>query len=332
MKILVYDIAAETAGALVILQEYYKNACKDKKNYYFFVVSKAHLDNQDNITILKYSWVKNNRLNRIIFDSICIQKILKQYGIEKIISLQNILVSGTKIEQDLYLHQALPFSEFQYKIYKNFKLWIYQKVIGYLIKKSVKKANRIIVQTDWMKDQCLKILGKQMTEIHVIKPFLKNCIDAKFIDVSDNRHHFFYPAAAADYKNHIVIIKACQFLQRSGINNYQVTFSISGNENRLSKKLKKEAEKSNLPINFSGAMEREKVLLLYQSSVLIFPSRIESLGLPLMEAREAGTYILAADLPYSHDVLNGYEKVYYFPSTDFNELSKKMRKIMDKAD
>ena len=46
----------------------------------------------------------------------------------------------------------------------------------------------------------------------------------------------------------------------------------------------------------------------YARSVLVFPSYIETIGLPLLEARSVGAPILAADCLYARDGVEDYEK------------------------
>jgi glycosyltransferase involved in cell wall biosynthesis len=52
-----------------------------------------------------------------------------------------------------------------------------------------------------------------------------------------------------------------------------------------------------------GSLPRHEVrALLGQAAALLMPSLAETLGLPLLEALEVGCPIVAADLPYAHDV------------------------------
>ncbi|HCB7440020.1 TPA: glycosyltransferase, partial [Escherichia coli] len=44
---------------------------------------------------------------------------------------------------------------------------------------------------------------------------------------------------------------------------------------------------------------------------LLFPSRLETFGIPLIEAVKFNSNIIVSDLPYAHDVLDGYENVKY---------------------
>ena len=61
---------------------------------------------------------------------------------------------------------------------------------------------------------------------------------------------------------------------------------------------------------------------LYARSILVFPSYVETFGLPLLEARKSGTYILASDCSFSREILEGYEKALFFGETDYVQLGK----------
>ena len=56
-------------------------------------------------------------------------------------------------------------------------------------------------------------------------------------------------------------------------------------------------------------------------TILIFPSVIETFGLPLQEAKEAKAIIFAADLPYAHEILYDYPNAYFFNPNNAGELA-----------
>ena len=68
-------------------------------------------------------------------------------------------------------------------------------------------------------------------------------------------------------------------------------------------------------------MSREEVFERYTNSILIFPSYVESFGLPLLEARLSGTYILASDRSFSREILEGYDKASFFEADDCLKLT-----------
>jgi glycosyltransferase involved in cell wall biosynthesis len=54
-----------------------------------------------------------------------------------------------------------------------------------------------------------------------------------------------------------------------------------------------------------GTLTYSEIHSLYKrSNATIYPSKLESLGLPLIEARDAGLPIIASELDYVRDILN----------------------------
>ncbi|WP_427113986.1 glycosyltransferase [Megasphaera sueciensis] len=313
MNILVYDVAASEGGALSILQEYYSKCSKDQSNHYYFVISTPMLENTNNITVLRFPDIKKSWLHRIFFDIFKIRKIIKSYNIEQIISLQNIIVWHMTVPQILYLHQPLPFVQYQFSLFENRTFWIYQHIIGKLIKHSVCHATKVIVQTQWMKQVCIEQCHVVSKQIDVIAPSIDSSKLKYFVEFNLKRKTFFYPAGVQSYKNHMIILEACKMLQMKGVDNsfYEVLFTIEGNENSYTKKIYQYAVRNKLPIRFLGPIKREKVFDLYSKSILLFPSYIETFGLPLLEAKLSRCLIVASDTVFSKEILSNYGNVFF---------------------
>jgi glycosyltransferase involved in cell wall biosynthesis len=55
----------------------------------------------------------------------------------------------------------------------------------------------------------------------------------------------------------------------------------------------------------------------YQScDVVVFPSRLETWGLPITEAKALNKPLLVADLPYAHETVGNYSAVSFLQATD----------------
>jgi glycosyltransferase involved in cell wall biosynthesis len=69
-----------------------------------------------------------------------------------------------------------------------------------------------------------------------------------------------------------------------------------------------------------GYLDERALAAAYEASdVLVFPSLVESAGLPLIEAMSLGLPIIAADRPYAHDMCGG--AALYFDPTDSDALA-----------
>ena len=332
VNIIVFDVPAENGGALSILTEFYNEVrnYEDKTTTWIFVLSKPEFQEAENIKVLRFPWIKKSWLHRMYFDQIIAPKLVKKYKADKIFSLQNITIPRTLIEQTLYVHQPLPFVEYRYKFKEDKLLWTYQNVISKKIYKSIRRAKKVIVQTDWLRNACVNRVGVEKTKISVIQPRINIKVKGNFVESQETISTFFYPSSAILYKNHKLIIDSCEVLKNNGINNYTVIFTLTGNENEHISSLFDRVKNSELPVRFIGSLSKEKVFEYYTKSVLIFPSYIETFGLPMLEARLHGSPILASNWPFSHDILDNYSNAYFFDSDKREQLALLMKKIIEK--
>lgn len=331
MRIMVFDVPAENGGALSVLLEFYNNFKLDKENEYIFVLSKVELSETKNIKVLYYPWIKKSWIHRLYFDNFIAPKLIKKNNTDKVFSLQNVIIPHTKVEQTLYVHNAIPFSEYKFKFVENKLLWVYQNIISRNIFKSIKKANKVIVQTQWMKSKCRDKIGKNPNDIEVMRPKMNIEIKNYFIETQESLSTFFYPASGVEFKNHKVIVDACLELKKKNINNYKVLFTLSGNENKNIEDLYTISKNNKLPIEFIGYIAKETVFEYYSKSVLIFPSYIETVGLPLLEASLHKTPILSSNCEFAHEILDNYDRKYFFEPLMFNDLYILMMKIIKKS-
>lgn len=327
MKIMVFDVPAESGGALSVLHDFYNEYKLDQENEYVFVVSFPELQETLNIKVLRYPWIKKSWVHRLYFDHFVAPKLVKEYKVDKVLSLQNILIPHVKVHQSVFVHNALPFSEYRFSFNEN-KLWIYQNIIGKNIMKSVKKADHVIIQTDWMKKKIIEQLNINAEKIEIKRPKIDIEIKEHFQETKVGLSTFFYPASGVVFKNHKVIVDACLKLKEDGINNYRVIFTLKGNENKHIASLYNIVGKNQLPIKFIGNISREEVFHFYAKSTLLFPSYIETVGLPLLEAKMHKGIVLASDCPFSHEILDGYEKAYFFDAFNTDKLVKLMLKLI----
>lgn len=107
---------------------------------------------------------------------------------------------------------------------------------------------------------------------------------------------FVYPADAGSHKNHRTLLEAWDVLHREGLDPPLVLTIAETEIDRI-------LAKTRLPrlahVLAVGNLERQDLLVLLAGArALIYPSRSESFGLPLVEAARLGVPILASDLPF----------------------------------
>lgn len=329
MRIMIFDVPAESGGALTILNQYYNAAIKDTETEWIFVVSTPKMEEHKNIKVLTYPWIKKSWFHRLYFDRLVAPKLVNKYVADQVLSLQNVVVPNIKVKQILYLHQSLPFVEKRFGVFENFKFWIYQNLIGKLIFKSIKEADKVIVQTKWIMDAAQEKAKVKEEKFILKKPELNINVKKSYEQEDPYKKKFFYPASGLEYKNHKVIVEAVSRFKKEAVN-FEVVFTLTGNENKVIMDLYETVQKENLPIKFVGKIDTDKVYEYYSKSILIFPSYIETFGLPMLEARIHNSPILASDCAFSHEILDDYDRVEFFDPFDAIKLCSKIEVFLRK--
>ncbi|HGU0660054.1 TPA: glycosyltransferase, partial [Escherichia coli] len=130
----------------------------------------------------------------------------------------------------------------------------------------------------------------------------------------------FYPAVPRVFKNYELIISAARKLKEQS--NIKFLLTISGTENAYAKYIISLAEGLD-NVHFLGYLDKEKIDHCYNiSDIVCFPSRLETWGLPLSEAKERGKWVLASDFPFTRETLGSYEKKAFFDSNNDDMLVK----------
>ena len=316
MNIVVFNTAADSSGALSELERFHDETSRMfvQNIHWIYILGKAqiNINKKENAEIIKFPWTKRSWLYRLIFDYFFSNQIAKKLRADLIVSFQNISLPIRNRPQLLYVQLCFPFINHRFRIIEP-KLWIYQNIIGIFIKHSIKKANFIVVQTEWMKQACIKATNVPGSNFRVVTPTIGVPIkENRFSPAGVHRRTFFFPATAMRYKNHKLLIDAFAELVLKTNRNYRLIFTINGDENRVACSCKAKALKLGLDVDFRGTIPRVEVFSLYSKSILVFPSLLETVGLPLIEAMTIGTIILAYDAEYSREVLSGYSDAYFF--------------------
>ena len=328
MNILVYDIAASSRGALSVLEDFYRQVSSEKEHTWHFVVSLPRLPEKENIRIHRYPWVKKNPLFRVFFDLFYIHGVIRRCKIDRIVSLQNVMVTNCRLPQVVVLHNALPFHRCDRSVLSSTVGILKQRVINRRIMKSLVAAERVIIPNEWMYRSCIGVPGVKASKVVMVKPNMEvpECV-SKFKGFEGSAPRFFYPANAEPYKRHDLIFDACEILNGRGVSGYQVLFTLTGNENRHLMRLK---GKSSVPDRFcfGGALSRERVFQEYGRSVLLFPSEIETDALPIIEAMMCGDFIIATETEFAKCILRDYPDKILIPRNAPEALADAMHKVI----
>lgn len=163
----------------------------------------------------------------------------------------------------------------------------------------IKNVNEIIVQTQTMKDLCLK--SKINLNIQILPFDDFNNIKPKKIKKIKNS--FLYVASTLPYKNHLRLLKAFSILKKF-TKKYTLFITLGSKSDKISLRIRNEIKKNNLNVILLEDISRNKLLSYFEKvENLIYPSLFEAYGLPLVEAKRYNMKIISADLDYAWDLI-----------------------------
>ena len=164
-------------------------------------------------------------------------------------------------------------------------------------------ADEFIVQTNSMKILLEKKLKKKIP-IKII-PFHSFDFNNTVHKAPEKKYDFIYVASGEPHKNHDNLIKAWCLLADDG---HFPSLCLTINEKifpELFSKIQSFKERYGLAItNLQNLAHTEIIQLYNNSTALIYPSFLESYGLPLVEANYLNIPIIASELDYVRDVVS----------------------------
>ena len=297
------------------------------------LVNRKELFPFENIKYLEFPASKKSWFNRLYYEYHYFSKLAKQLKPFLWLSLHDITPNVTANRLAVYCHNPSPFYKLSFKeAMMDPKFALFNIFYKFLYRINIKKSNFVIVQQDWLRQEFIKtykIKNVIVSHLNVYNEHFEK--EADKVISPDSNFIFFYPAFPRVFKNFEVICKASEILLKQGIYNFQVIFTIFGAENCYSRYIYN-SFKHIKNIKFVGILSRDTVLELYNNvNCVIFPSKLETWGIPITEAKLFMKPLLLADLEYAHETLGAYDKVKFFDPDDAEQLADAMKELINRT-
>ena len=330
-NIVVSAVNLVNGGTFSILLDCIEQLVKINKNndynLYVLVNSKKLLPSYDNIIYLEFPLSKKNWLFRLYYEYFYFYFLSIKLKSDVWISLHDMTPNVKANKLYVYMHNPTPFYNRSKKEKLSLKLQLFIKFYKYLYKINVKKNTAIIVQQDWLRNEISKLCKIPKDKIIVAYPECEEFV------ISDSflKGVFFFPSFPREFKNFEIICKAAKILKNRNLNDdkWQIILTIDGTENFYSKDIY--TKYSNIKnIKFIGLQNRQKIIKIYnEAECLIFPSKLETWGLPISEFKSSNKKMILSDLPYAKETSNGATQVCFFNPNDENILADIMFNVIN---
>ena len=242
------------------------------------------------------------------------------------VSLHDISPNVGRARQAVYCHNPSAF--YPVRLQDAFfepSLLLFRVAYAWLYRINLSRNRAVIVQQAWMREEFRKWI-KAPTEIIVAHPAARADDEGQGVSATRSAAPatFLYPALPRAFKNVELLCRAVEHLESDSQWQSQLVLTIDGAENRYARWLKSRFGKL-ATIRFAGRQTPEQMQTRYaEADCLLFPSRMETWGLPITEAKQHHLPMFVADLPYARETVGSYPAVEFIDIDDYRALASKL--------
>ena len=231
-------------------------------------------------------------------------------------------------KREVYCHTSFPFLKIKARDFlMDPKIPLFAKLGSLAYRINAKENDSIIVQQNWFADALSGLLKVPRERFRVIPPEFENTVHNTGEPVKKEIPIFLFISTPDCHKNFETLLEASRLLEKElGRDKFRTVITVKGDENRYAKWLFRKWGRIQ-SVEFAGRVPHDELNSLYSSAdVFVFPSRIETWGLPISEymAANPGGRLLLADLPYAHETARTAASASYFSATDAFALKELM--------
>ena len=328
-RIVLSGVNITEMGPLMVFRDAIETLCEKYSDIYDIIVlvHKKSLFQVPGATFMEYPKVKSSWFRRLYFEYYECRHISEKIRPHLWFAMDNTSPIVCTELQAVYCHNASPFYSFRIKeALLDWKFGLFTLFFRFLYRINIKANHLVVVQQDWMRSEFRSRYA--VPNILVAYPSVNHLTSLELVksQTSHSIYRFFFPAYPRTFKNVELILDAARKLESSGHTRFEVWLTMNGTETAYASKLRGMYSDVKA-VRWLGLLPRADVLQRYaDADCLIFPSKLETWGMPITEFKITGKPILVADLPYAHETVGTYDKVAFFDIHNVEILADMMQK------
>lgn len=285
------------------------------------LVNNINVTDVEDVELIAMPESKRSWIRRVYTEYFGFRKLSKQLEADIWWSLHDMSPIIRAKSQFVYCHNPSPLYQITIKeILLDPSLFLFCRLYFLFYRINIRSNRAVIVQQNWLRKEFKRRFG--VTEVIVAHPVDNNirppAMEHRGISV------FVYPSLSRTFKNFELIGEAARILERDPNWKGRIILTLDPQETRLSRYLFRRYGDIRC-LEFIGRQKRSAMQQLYSTmDCLLFPSRLETWGLPITETKELGKPIIAADLPYAHETIGDYDRIKFVDPGDPRELARIM--------
>lgn len=309
-RVVISAVSLTDGGPYTILRECLASAALSLPLEWeiFALVHDANIIDHNRVHCISIPSAKKSWLYRLYWEWIGFMRISRNLEPVFWLSLHDITPRVTTKRLAVYCHNASPFYTITLResIFEP-KLLLFCIFYKYLYKVFSWRNFAVVVQQSWIRDELRKMNGHP--NIIVAHPISSNPPALITKARLGKKMVFLYPALPRVFKNFEVLCNAAKLLPENIKSEIEIRLTFDGSENKYANEFVKKYKNIH-SLNFIGRQNQEEMLEQYaQADTILFPSKLETWGLPISEAKAYSKPLLVANLPYAHESIGNYPAV-----------------------
>lgn len=331
LRIVVSAVNFTEGGPLTVLRECLASAIAALPAEWEVValVHRADLIHEPRVRLISIPSSKKSWFHRLYWEWFGFKRISREVKPALWLSLHDITPRVSVTRQAVYCHNPSPF----YRIGLREALmeptfFMFNQLYAFLYRVFIRRNYCVIVQQDWLRSEFIRRMGQ--LPVVVAHPSMR-IEERASTPTPGSTFVFIYPALPRVFKNIETLCKAAQILASRGIGGFEVRLTLDGSENRYSRWLLSKYGKT-AQVRFIGRQTKDEMATQYrEASAVVFPSKLETWGLPITEAKTQRRPLLVADLPYARETVGTYDLVSFFPAESSESLADLMESMVEQT-
>lgn len=340
--IVISAVNLRKGGTLTILRqclEYLSGVAVEKRYRVVALVHKQELADYPNIEYIEMPWTIQGWGKRLWAEYVTMGKISREIGnVDLWLSLHDTTPRVEARRQAVYCHAPFPFFPIKWSNLRfDPKIPIFGILTKYVYKAFQGRNRYVIVQQEWLRRAFMDKFKLPLERVLLARA------DAPSVDyqpqgrgtqayAQGDKYRFFFAATADVHKDFQTLCRATELLAKKvDPNQFEVILTVAGTENKYAQYLYKEWGQTP-GLRFAGLMDKPTLYAHYElADCFVFPSRIETWGLPIseyMQVHEGKRPIILSNLAYAHETSLGAKQVAFFESGDAQQLATLMEEAM----
>jgi len=335
--IVVSGINLFTGGTLKVMQECI-SALSSFAGDRYEIIALVHNATQHasypNVRYIAFPKSRQSYLYRLYYEYIGFRKLSKQLKPYAWLSMHDTTPNVIAEKRMVYCHNPFPFYKAgtrDFILQRN--IFFFSILSKYTYRINIKKNDYVIVQQEWMRKVFRKMfaIDNLVVSLPVFPDPVKERAKITPQNPVDKKFTFFFPATPMTHKNLELLCEAAALLEKNTNLDFTVVFTTDGTENKYAKWLYNKY-RTLKTLRFVGFLNRKEMDRYYQTAdCIVFPTKAETWGLPITEAKEYNKPILVSDLPFAKETVGKYDQVKFFNPDDARQLADEMKNFMQAA-